>query len=164
MRKYYIEESPLWMSENAADIWNFLMPVFEEHGEKIAIVENAQDYEVNISGEVTSEPEFVYNPTRPEEIRITRRPFMIIEEFLSVTFHYKLNKDIFREMKTEWPSGMQVDNLLPHSFVIKDNEGKVLFANAPFFKIALLHEREAETLKDMGMNLKEWNVLLNDVI
>lgn len=164
MRKYYIEESPLWQAENTTDIWNFLMTVFEERGEKIAIVKNTLDYEVNILGEVTSEPEFFYNHTGPEEIRITRRPFMIMEDFLSVTFHYKLNREIIREMQSEWPTGMKVDNLPLYFFVIKDKEGKALFANAPFFKIALLHEREAETLKGMGMDLKEWNVLLNDVI
>ena len=164
MQKYYIEEEYLWKEQEAEEIWHFLIPVIEERGVELAIVKNTMSYDVKLNRKNTKEPKWLYNIEKAFETNITRRPFMLKEEYLSITFHYKLNADILAEMSTEWLMEIKDTGLPSHFFMIKEQEGNILYAMAPAFKIALLYPKEVEALNRMGMKLQEWDISLNSII
>jgi hypothetical protein len=162
--KYYIQYGHPLDTKADSPAWDFIIEIIQERGEEIVLVEETMEYDVNLPGKHTREPKFTFNLDHAKATRITRRPYLIKEEYLSVAFHYPVNQDIIAEMRSEWMGEIAENGLPPHFFVIKDNKEKIILGITPWGIFGLFYEREADVLKNLGMSLEEWDVLLNDVV
>ena len=162
--KYYIQNGhPLDTKENSP-AWDFIIEIIRERGEEIVLVEETLEYEIKIPGEHTREPSFTFHLDRAKATLITRRPYLVKEEYLSVIFHYDMNQDIINEMRCEWITEIAECGVPPHFFIIKDKRGRIIYGMAPWGIFGLFYIREVDTLQNMGLSLEEWNVLLNEVV
>ena len=162
MEKYYIEEKSFFQEQKGQDIWNFLMAMIAEKGNEIAIVLPAGD-SLEINDPVLRNPGEFKN-LKPIRTLITLRPFLVKNENLHVCHHYPLRQEILQEMGNEWLERVRELSIMPCFFKILDEQGRLVLAMAPQVSIGLLHPKEAEALTQMGMELKEWKILLNDAI
>ena len=158
--KYYISKPAFFYGLNISEIWMFLVEIIKADCKTITIVDWINSKELTLSDELLSSTNF--RNELSYKISVSQNPFLINTTEMYLCYHYKLTDNILSQISGD----MLADILETHvtsQFFVSGSNGKRFWMSHNLVG-ALLHSSELVVFKNLGVDFKEWDVRLNDVI
>lgn len=160
--KYYVSNKIFFQDTDIDKVWEFLIPFIENrtNNAEIILVEwlSTPEFELDKSAFKSND----FKGVEPFKVSITQSPFFEKTNDMFLCKHFKINNSNLAVMATDWLKELKETFLCP-TFAIKEN-GKYIFMLSYEGIIACLLPLELDIFNKHGLEFKEWNIKLNDVV
>ena len=164
MKKYYIDKVPFAYDNTKK--WGMIILYIENCADNIEVVEeligNSDKADRKIIQDLLNREVDYFKNQKPFDKTVSLSPFLLKNDYNSVCFKYKITKEIINELKTDWLKDLEFEHVISPLIAYNKNT-PILWINF-YGTVVLLGAGELNSWKNIGFDLVEYNILLNETI